>query len=230
MKRRASIDGSSVAAVLRSRPLACGQIGSTPSSGSESPEAKTTTSWPRARSAVARTWVCRSSPPAKGSRTGCRDEATIPMRTSARTGGGGPTPGTGRGGAGRDPRDRSRVRTRVRPRGRRHAFDGPCALPADPVCGRGRRRPSDVLGAAAGRQSVRHVHRQRPLLAFRVASVPATHVYVRRLAHPAVERLRDPSGDDHRTPCFLDPDWWDAPAGRPPGPAARPLRVRVLRP
>ncbi|MBW3658129.1 MAG: glycosyltransferase [Actinobacteria bacterium] len=43
----------------------------------------------------------------------------------------------------------------------------------------------------------------------RVASVPATHVYVRRLEHPAVERLRDPSGDDRRTPCFLDPSWWD---------------------
>lgn len=42
----------------------------------------------------------------------------------------------------------------------------------------------------------------------RVASVPATHVYVRRLAHPAVVRLQDPSGDDHRTPCFLDPAWW----------------------
>ncbi|MBW3619134.1 MAG: glycosyltransferase family 1 protein [Actinobacteria bacterium] len=43
-----------------------------------------------------------------------------------------------------------------------------------------------------------------------VASVPATHVYVRRLAHPRVDRLRDPSGHDHRTPCFLDPAWWDA--------------------
>lgn len=41
-----------------------------------------------------------------------------------------------------------------------------------------------------------------------VASVPATHVYVRRLAHPGIERLRDPSGDDRRTPCFLDPAWW----------------------
>jgi glycosyltransferase involved in cell wall biosynthesis len=41
-----------------------------------------------------------------------------------------------------------------------------------------------------------------------VASVPATHVYVRRLAHPAVRRLRDPSGDDRRTPRFLDPSWW----------------------
>jgi glycosyltransferase involved in cell wall biosynthesis len=40
-----------------------------------------------------------------------------------------------------------------------------------------------------------------------VASVPATHVYVRRLEHPAVRRLADPSGDDLRTPCFLDPDW-----------------------
>jgi hypothetical protein len=44
----------------------------------------------------------------------------------------------------------------------------------------------------------------------RVPSVPATHVYVRRLAHPAVERLADPSGDDHRTTCFLDPTWWRA--------------------
>lgn len=43
-----------------------------------------------------------------------------------------------------------------------------------------------------------------------VASVPATHVYVRRLAHPAVDRRRDPSGDDRRTPCFLDPAWWAA--------------------
>lgn len=41
----------------------------------------------------------------------------------------------------------------------------------------------------------------------RVASIPATHVYVQRLAHPAVQRLQDPSGDDLRTPCFLDPDW-----------------------
>lgn len=41
----------------------------------------------------------------------------------------------------------------------------------------------------------------------RVASVPATHVYVRRLAHPSVVRLADPSGDDLRTPCFLDPEW-----------------------
>ena len=49
----------------------------------------------------------------------------------------------------------------------------------------------------------------------RVASVPATHVYVRRLHHPAVERLRDPSGDDHRTPCFLDPSWWDGVADPP---------------
>lgn len=45
----------------------------------------------------------------------------------------------------------------------------------------------------------------RPLA---VASVPATHVYVRRLAHPSVQRLQDPSGDDRRTPCFLDPGWW----------------------
>jgi beta-1,4-mannosyltransferase len=51
---------------------------------------------------------------------------------------------------------------------------------------------------------VPHVGRRR----LRVASVPATHVYVRRLAHPLVERLTDPSGDDHRTPCFLDPAWW----------------------
>jgi beta-1,4-mannosyltransferase len=48
----------------------------------------------------------------------------------------------------------------------------------------------------------------------RIASVPATHVYVRHLAHPgdaparAVERVADPSGDDLHTPCFLDPDWW----------------------
>lgn len=42
----------------------------------------------------------------------------------------------------------------------------------------------------------------------RVASVPATHVYVRRLAHAQVERLEDPSGDDLRTPRFLDPGWW----------------------
>lgn len=41
-----------------------------------------------------------------------------------------------------------------------------------------------------------------------VASVPATHVYVRRLAHPRVRRLQDPSGDDLRTPNFLDPAWW----------------------
>lgn len=47
-----------------------------------------------------------------------------------------------------------------------------------------------------------------------VASVPATHVYVRRLAHPAVDRLEDPSGDDLRTPCFLDPDWLADHAGR----------------
>ena len=42
----------------------------------------------------------------------------------------------------------------------------------------------------------------------RVASVPATHVYVRRLADPRVARLVDPSGDDQHTPCFLDPRWW----------------------
>lgn len=40
-----------------------------------------------------------------------------------------------------------------------------------------------------------------------VASVPATHVYVRRLDHPDVVRVEDPSGDDLRTPCFLDPEW-----------------------
>jgi beta-1,4-mannosyltransferase len=44
----------------------------------------------------------------------------------------------------------------------------------------------------------------------RVASVPATHVYVRHLEHPRVERVTDPSGDDLRTPCFLDPGWWRA--------------------
>lgn len=44
----------------------------------------------------------------------------------------------------------------------------------------------------------------------RIASVPATHVYVRRLEHPRITRLEDPSGDDLRTPCFLDPDWLDA--------------------
>lgn len=49
---------------------------------------------------------------------------------------------------------------------------------------------------------------EQPLPApLRVASVPATHVYVRRLAHPDVTRLQDPSGDDLRTPRFLDPDW-----------------------
>lgn len=47
-----------------------------------------------------------------------------------------------------------------------------------------------------------------------VASIPATHVYVRRLAHPLVDRLEDPSGDDLRTPCFLDPDWLADHAGR----------------
>lgn len=41
----------------------------------------------------------------------------------------------------------------------------------------------------------------------RVASIPATHVYVRRLEHPHVVRVEDPSGDDLQTPCFLDPDW-----------------------
>lgn len=41
----------------------------------------------------------------------------------------------------------------------------------------------------------------------RVASIPATHTYVRRLHAPGVVRLADPSGDDLRTPCFLDPDW-----------------------
>lgn len=48
-----------------------------------------------------------------------------------------------------------------------------------------------------------------------VASVPATHVYVRRLAHPQVQWLVDPSGDDRHTPCFLDPAWW-ARVERPP--------------
>lgn len=45
----------------------------------------------------------------------------------------------------------------------------------------------------------------------RVASIPATHVYVRHLDDPdgaTVDRVADPSGDDHRTPCFLDPAWW----------------------
>ncbi len=46
-----------------------------------------------------------------------------------------------------------------------------------------------------------------------MASVPATHVYVRRLAHPGVCRLRDPSGDDLRTPRFLGPHWLRAHAG-----------------
>lgn len=53
-------------------------------------------------------------------------------------------------------------------------------------------------------------HPPRPERRVTVASVPATHVYVRRLAHPRVDRLRDPSGDDHRTPCFLEPAWWGA--------------------
>lgn len=48
----------------------------------------------------------------------------------------------------------------------------------------------------------------------RVASVPATHVYVRRLAHQQVRRIRDPSGDDLRTPCLLDPVWIDEHAAR----------------
>lgn len=43
----------------------------------------------------------------------------------------------------------------------------------------------------------------------RVASVPATHVYVRRLQHRAIAQVEDPSGDDLRTPCLLDPDWID---------------------
>lgn len=55
----------------------------------------------------------------------------------------------------------------------------------------------------------------RPAPQVTVASVPATHIYVRRLAHPRVRRLRDPSGDDHRTPCFLDPVWWDRTTDRP---------------
>jgi beta-1,4-mannosyltransferase len=50
----------------------------------------------------------------------------------------------------------------------------------------------------------------------RIASVPAGHVYVRHLdrVHAStVTRLTDPSGDDRRTPCFLDPAWWEhAPA------------------
>lgn len=51
------------------------------------------------------------------------------------------------------------------------------------------------------------------MTAIRVASVPATHVYVCRLAHPSVDRLVDPSGDDVRTPSFLDPAWLRAHAG-----------------
>lgn len=43
----------------------------------------------------------------------------------------------------------------------------------------------------------------------RVASIPATHVYVQRLEHPRVRRIQDPSGDDLRTPCLLDPVWVD---------------------
>ncbi|MBY5161338.1 glycosyltransferase [Salsipaludibacter albus] len=41
----------------------------------------------------------------------------------------------------------------------------------------------------------------------RVACVPATHRYVRALRHPGVVQVTDPSGDDHRTPLFLDPAW-----------------------
>jgi len=41
----------------------------------------------------------------------------------------------------------------------------------------------------------------------RVASVPATHVYVRHLHHPQITRLEDPSGDDLRTPSFFSPEW-----------------------
>lgn len=47
----------------------------------------------------------------------------------------------------------------------------------------------------------------------RVASVPLTNAYVRALHHPGVRRLGDPSGDDHRTPSFLDPAWLRANAG-----------------
>lgn len=45
----------------------------------------------------------------------------------------------------------------------------------------------------------------------RIATVPATHVYVRHLDDPdapTVTRVADPSGDDHRTPSLLDPAWW----------------------
>lgn len=79
----------------------------------------------------------------------------------------------------------------------------------DPAIGQTvqRRNPARTDRAGAGRTGHRgsmdpHAH---PIA---VASVPATHVYVRRLAHRDVHRLVDPSGDDRRTPCFLDPDWW----------------------
>jgi beta-1,4-mannosyltransferase len=91
--------------------------------------------------------------------------------------------------------------------------------------------PSPAPGTPIDDLSVTHA-----TMALRVASVPATHVYVRHLAPPSdghvspsppapaaeaseaagitprVERVADPSGDDLRTPCFLDPAWWRAEA------------------
>lgn len=59
--------------------------------------------------------------------------------------------------------------------------------------------PTLTHSAPSSRRNTEHV--------IRVASVPATHVYVRHLCHPLVERLVDPSGDDLRTPSFLAPEW-----------------------
>jgi hypothetical protein len=48
----------------------------------------------------------------------------------------------------------------------------------------------------------------------RVASVPATHVYVERLAHPDVVPPDGPSGTTCAPPCFLDPAWLEDNADR----------------
>jgi hypothetical protein len=63
-------------------------------------------------------------------------------------------------------------------------------------------------GVASRPQDLQRQEVVRPRL--RVASVPRTHVYVRHIEHPLVERLQDPSGDDLRTPNFLDPAWVNA--------------------
>jgi beta-1,4-mannosyltransferase len=71
--------------------------------------------------------------------------------------------------------------------------------------------PRAAAGAATPRPRPRRAAASRAPV--RVASVPATHVYVRRLAHPDIEVVADPTGDDLRCPSLLDAAWWRANPG-----------------